>query len=713
MNPFGKSKNKSTRRRNFAIGIAIALALTAITALPAFDQLHRLDVDILHALREMVGESKKAPNRSRVAVLAIDEKTHASPPFAGLPKVMWTPQIAVVQNAILSAEQALIGWDLILPTSAASYVADRRIDAPLLKSLSAGGRSGRIVLGAAHFGTTRIQPHRLFTWSVGGPANLRSLNVHPDPDGVVRRLPTHMLIQKSDGARQFVPSMFTELAMRMSKSKIERTKDGRLLVKGTSAPGVRNDAILLNFNRDAKAIPTFSFTDLHDCAAAGNSEFFAEHFKDRIVLIGLVLDVEDRKLSSNRLIGDGGPIGPQVRCGTENETSTTKPVLRTTTSGVYLHAVAASNLLQGAGLETLPQIQRLLAVLCVALFGALTIMILNLTGAALLLAAGIVTWTIASIAMFNYGVVLPLLAPVVAGIVASICSLSIRFLILDREGRFLRRAFASYVAPDLVAKLVEDPTQLRLSGERREMTFLFTDLAGFTSVTENLNPEQLTSLLNTYLDGMIRIAKAHAGTIDKVVGDALVVMFSAPIHQPDHASNAVACALAMDDFATGFAEKQKARSIPLGETRIGVHTGTAVVGNFGGSGFFDYTAFGDTVNTAARLESVNKQLGTRIAVSGATMQQCNSFVVRPIGALILKGKENAIEVLEPVSLKPSYYAPLDRYQSAYEQLAQGKGDAADVFQQLTHEFPNDPLVAFHWARIQRGESGIVVRFEEK
>ena len=155
-----------------------------------------------------------------------------------------------------------------------------------------------------------------------------------------------------------------------------------------------------------------------------------------------------------------------------------------------------------------------------------------------------------------------------------------------------------------------------------EMTFLFTDLEGFTFYTESVAPALLVSTLNDYLDGVCAIAMDHGGTIDKIVGDAVHVMFNAPLDQLDHAARAVRCGLAIDAFAQRFAAdpaRLAAAGRVFGVTRIGINTGRAVVGNFGGRRRFDYTAHGDAINTAARLEAANKMLGTRICVARATV----------------------------------------------------------------------------------------------
>ena len=164
---------------------------------------------------------------------------------------------------------------------------------------------------------------------------------------------------------------------------------------------------------------------------------------------------------------------------------------------------------------------------------------------------------------------------------------------------------------------------------------------GFTTLVETLEPDALGPLLNDYLTGMTDLVFAHDGTVAKIVGDALHVLFGAPGDQPDHADRAVKCALALDEYAQSFRERWRKKGIALGVTRIGAHAGPAIVGNFGGGRFFDYTAYGDTINVAARLEAANKQLGTRICVSATLAAKVEDFRGRPVGDLLLRGRTDA------------------------------------------------------------------------
>ena len=199
------------------------------------------------------------------------------------------------------------------------------------------------------------------------------------------------------------------------------------------------------------------------------------------------------------------------------------------------------------------------------------------------------------------------------------------------------RAYASlsrYFSPNLAQRLASDTDAIDLAGQRREIASLFTDIASFTSLAETLEPSVLGPLLNEYLTGMTDIVFAHDGTVAKIVGDGIHVLFGAPGEQTDHAARAIACVLALDEYAELFRERWHKNGISLGVTRIGAHAGLAIVGNFGGERFFDYTAYGDTINVAARLEAANKHLGTRICVSATLAGKVDRFHGRPVGDLV-------------------------------------------------------------------------------
>lgn len=286
--------------------------------------------------------------------------------------------------------------------------------------------------------------------------------------------------------------------------------------------------------------------------------------------------------------------------------------------------------------------------------------------------------------------------------------------LLDRiKARESLTQLSRYFSPNLAEQLTENPDLFRLGGERRDVTFVFTDLAGFTALVETSDPSDIVPVLNEYLDGMARIVFEHEGTVDKVVGDAIHAMFGAPLEQPDQAERAVRCALAMDTSAQAFCRKMGEKGMKFGHTRIGVNSGLVTVGNFGGDILFDYTAHGDAINIAARLESVNKQLGSRVCVSATTASQIANFQGRPIGALILKGRSQALDVFEPLSMESAGSPGIQAYLRAYELLAQNAPSALGAFQKVVQDYPDDPLARFHLQRLEAGESGVTITMETK
>jgi class 3 adenylate cyclase len=283
------------------------------------------------------------------------------------------------------------------------------------------------------------------------------------------------------------------------------------------------------------------------------------------------------------------------------------------------------------------------------------------------------------------------------------------------QRKFIESVFSQHVAPEVVEQIINNPGRMSsLEGERREMTFLFTDVADFTTLSESVETKELARVLNEYLEVMTDIVQKHGGMVDKFIGDAVVAIFNAPIDLPGHASAAVRCALEMDRFSARFGTDQKQRGIPFGLTRIGVHTGQAMVGNFGSRTRHNYTASGDAVNTAARLESLNKYLGTRISVSGSTREQCGSDInLRPAASVVLKGKTSAIDVWEPLQEDEAKSAFVTHYLAAYEALKNGSPEALSQFETLAREKRGDACVAFHLKRLRQGETGVTVVMTEK
>ena len=259
-----------------------------------------------------------------------------------------------------------------------------------------------------------------------------------------------------------------------------------------------------------------------------------------------------------------------------------------------------------------------------------------------------------------------------------------------RRAALVRRRFEQHLAPEVVRRIVEEPGLMKLSGERREVTALFTDIESFTALTRRTDPEQLVALLDEYFEGAADIVIAHGGMVDKIIGDAVHALFNAPIDLENHPARAVACAIALRDWSENFRHGKPA-AFGFGRTRIGLETGPAVVGDVGIRAKLDYTAHGDAINTAARLEAANKELGSAICVGPAAAARCDAALLRPLGTIVVRGREeDTFAVFEPwpADAPPDWRA---RYLDAFRLSQTDRNGAAELFEKLAAERPNDPV----------------------
>jgi len=294
---------------------------------------------------------------------------------------------------------------------------------------------------------------------------------------------------------------------------------------------------------------------------------------------------------------------------------------------------------------------------------------------------------------------------------------TIRHVEMLREARRRQaeaeRAHASlsrYFSPQIASRLAcADGAGDGMEVRWRDIATIFTDITGFTSLVETAKPEVLGALLNEYVGGMTEVVFAHEGTVAKVIGDAIQVLFNAPGDQADYAARAVACAHDLDSWAQEFRGRWKDKGVNFGVTRIGVHAGPALVGNFGGRRFFDYTAYGDTINIAARLESANKFLGTRICVSASVAEEVANFQGRPVGELLLRGRTEPLRAFEP--LKESTAPAMVQYLQAFAKLEAGDASAMPAFAALVGRHADDALAGFHLRRLLNGAKGIRMQLE--
>ena len=317
--------------------------------------------------------------------------------------------------------------------------------------------------------------------------------------------------------------------------------------------------------------------------------------------------------------------------------------------GVELQATLVDNYLTGGGLRSVPEGWTLVLVALLVpllLWGNRR---LHPAGAAALAAALVAAIAGASWWLFGrFQLWWPPLLPAAAALAVYGAAALAGYAFVRRRARQTRAMFAQYVPPAVVSRLIAQPELMRLGGEAREVTLMFTDLANFTTLSEQLSAEQTVEVLTAYFNAMTPIVHATGGTVDKFIGDAVMAFWGAPLDDPQHAEHAVTAAISMQQAMQVLVADLRARGLPPIHMRIGLHTGRVVVGNVGSEQRFSYTAIGDAVNLAARLEGANKAFGTGILLSAATAAQLPSSVaLRALDDVVVKGKTEPVRVFTP------------------------------------------------------------------
>ncbi|MDB4949348.1 MAG: cyaA [Gemmatimonadetes bacterium] len=318
--------------------------------------------------------------------------------------------------------------------------------------------------------------------------------------------------------------------------------------------------------------------------------------------------------------------------------------------GVLMHAAMLDDLLQYGWIVRAPRAANVAFVVAVALLAGAAVTLLGSALAEALAAAAVLLASLAAAHLaFRAGIWLDLVAPLTGGALAAVGGMVANYMTEGRDKRRVREMFSRYVSPEYVRQLADEHRGLRLGGQRIPLTLLFSDIRGFTTISETYPPEVVVEVLNEYLARMSEVVFRHGGTLDKFIGDAVMAFWGAPLPVADHARRAAETALDMVDELERLNARWEAEGRPIRiDIGIGINTGEAIVGNIGSLGHkLDYTAIGDTVNLASRLEGLNKQYGTRVIVSEATRQALgNAYESRPLDEVRVKGKEQAVQIHE-------------------------------------------------------------------
>lgn len=676
-------------RRDIVAAIAIALVAGAVFTSPPLQTLQGLSLDILTALRgKLIGDGRD-PATSPVVVVAIDGETYDTPPFKGSPTQTWTREIARVLGSITDGGAKVIGFDVVFQssieqseipfgdTSFGSRI--RGFDRDYLIVLRRLSDGGKLILGEILSNDHPERPDHAQQLAV--KSNIRALNVHTDTDDVIRRMPLSFPI---DG--QPVPTMAVELAARALGTKAETGTSGVTTLAGYKIPSAVPNTVTLNFRGTGRDVPSYSFADLHACLEKGDRDFFRRAFDGKIVLLGTALNFEDRKLTSMRLAG-GYDGAPGARCALPAPASIAQKA-RSDIAGVFVHAAMVRNLIEHDAVTELGFPMRTILTIVFAGTIACAACLLAPSGALMAWLGLTAIYAAMAIAAFVHAVALPLTEPALAGLAALAMMIGYRFVLADRDERFLRKSFAFYLAPEIIETMVASGKMPELGGEMRNVTMFFSDLSGFSSIAEKMTPGELVRLMNEYLSAMTDIIESHGGYVDKYIGDSIVAMFGAPADDAGHARNAVRAALKCHEKLAELNAHNPAFAGHGLSHRIGLNSGEAVVGNIGSRRRFNYTVMSDTVNVASRLEGANKYYGTAIMASEATVAQTgDTFAWRELDAIRVLGRYEAIKVFEPLAEKGAESAEQTKVAAAYaEGLARWRASefakAADAFESM-------------------------------
>jgi adenylate cyclase len=365
--------------------------------------------------------------------------------------------------------------------------------------------------------------------------------------------------------------------------------------------------------------------------------------------------------------------------------------------GVEIYATMLDNMLSGDFLRPMPWAASVLLILILSAGAGLAGSYASTARTGALVYVGFLPLAPAlSLAAYAAGWWLPLLATELGVVLTLVGSSLVNYATEGRQKRYIKTAFKQYLSPTVIEQLIAHPERLKLGGERRELSIFFSDLQGFTSLSEMLTPEELTALLNEYLSAMTDIIQEEGGTIDKYEGDAIIAFWNAPLEQADHAVRAVRAALRCQAQLAAMRPGFKARVGKELFMRVGLNSGPAVVGNMGSRTRFDYTMLGDAVNLAARLEGVNKQFRTYTMVSAATVERIGgAYPVRELARVAVVGRKEPVTVYEP--LLPEIHAArrplLEAFAEALAAFYAGRFEEAErLFERTAAEDP--PAAAY-------------------
>jgi adenylate cyclase len=601
------------RRRAIRLGaygaiVLVSMLLAVVTQSSALgDWIEQRTYDLRFRFRGPLPALPDVP----ITIIAVDEQTFASIPD---PLMLWHRHFARVITALADAGSGVIGVDFIF-SDITRFDPDGQ-QALSESLLEAGGRSVPVVLAYRVTETGVEQPPeavRLAALAIGHP--LAFVNLTSDSDDFVRQ--QHLEAAAEGG--QTEPGFALAVADAFAK------KNNRI-----RKPVPTGSTLFINY-RGPEHFELISFHSVLKAAENNDREYLRSHFGGRIALIGRVGQRGDEDFHST----------PQYYWEGRGENSGT--ALRT--PGIEIHGHAIATLLSGQFIQPLARLyQQLLTAFLIALVGALCFRLRPVTAVAAS-AAAVTLFLLGSVWAFNRGYAVGVVPPFVGAAMILGLSETTNFMLEGREKRRLRQIFKRYVNDQVIEQVVQSPDSLALQGKRRHITVLFADIRGYTTRSEKMPPESVVRDLNHYLRAMVEAIQSRNGMIDKFIGDGIMALFGVPLDDHNHTLHAVEAAKAMLEALDRLNKEiveEGGEPIAIG---IGIHAGEAVVGNIGSPQKMEYTAIGDVVNTAARIESLTRKLDANILISGDAFSAVEGKIAgEHKGEQSLKGKDVLVSI---------------------------------------------------------------------
>ena len=645
---------KRTTRNKIAFGVIAALVLGSIFSAMIqrgwFTTLHLKSSNFLY----YDPENKTS---DEIVIVTIDDKSFEMRNASELGTLQFNK--ADYAQVIENLEQAgakVIGVDVIL--SEISSDSDRKI---LVSTLE---KYNNVILAAEPkiSETTGLKPRLEFIET--NPDNLGAILFNPDQDNTVRR--QHIIFEDKEAPYSFALQIIKKyLNLRNEDSKLMEdrfelmpfsVRVGPKKYPPINIPITGKQGLLINFFGPPESFRTISFADIYE------NRFMEKQTREELDLNGKIV-----------LIGEMGT-------GLHDEQYV--PVsYGQAMSGVEIHANTIQTILNQRFLSEQSRNSLLIIIGIVIVLGLIIFLSLNIVFSIVLFFIGVIVYMVTTWIVFEYGIILNTIYPYLAFLTALIVAYIYRYFTEARALMKTEHAFSRYVSHDVVKQIMENPDKLKLGGDEKILTVLFSDIAGFTGIAEKLKPEKLVKQLNEYLDKMSEVILKHQGTIDKFIGDAIVAFWGAPIPHKDHAVRACLTALEYQSELNKLRSEWKKKNKKPFYVRIGIHTGKMVVGNIGSQRRFDYTVIGDAVNLGSRLEGANKIFGTQILISSDTYKVAKHKIeAREIDLITVKGKTRPVRVYELLcaknKLSSSQKSLIKEFEKGLQSYRQQKWDEA-------------------------------------